>query len=151
QGIITSHGGFIIVESKPGLGTKFKIHLPAHEAAGHKPTDDEQSEIPFGAGETILVIDDEISIQEMAKAMLERFGYNVLTADNGATALGVFVNRKGEISAVITDMIMPVMDGPMTIRALQKLDPNVRIIASSGLAESINDADLDQLGVKTFL
>jgi CheY-like chemotaxis protein len=87
----------------------------------------------------------------MARATLERFGYRALIADNGATALGVFAGHKDEIGVVITDMMMPVMGGPVTIRALQKLNPQVRIIASSGLTESIDAADLDQLGVRTFL
>ena len=87
----------------------------------------------------------------MTRTTLELFGYRVMTADNGATARGVFASHKDEISIVITDMMMPVMDGPVTIRALQKLNPQVCIIASSGLTESIDAADLDQLGVKTFL
>jgi PAS domain S-box-containing protein len=151
QGIVNSHGGFITVESKHGLGTKFKIHLPAHEAESRKETEEGHPEIPFGAGEMILVIDDEAAIREMTLATLERFGYRALTADNGATALGLFASHKEEIGVVITDMMMPVMDGPVTIRALRKLNPQVRIIASSGLTESIDAADLDQLGVKTFL
>jgi PAS domain S-box-containing protein len=151
QGIITSHGGFITVESKLGLGTTFKIHMPAHEAASRKEAEEEHPEIPLGAGEMILVIDDEAAIREMTMATLERFGYRTLTADNGATALGLFASHKEEIGVVITDMMMPVMDGPVTIRALRKLNPQVRIIASSGTTESIDTADLDQLGVKTLL
>jgi two-component system cell cycle sensor histidine kinase/response regulator CckA len=108
-------------------------------------------EIPFGAGEMILVIDDEAAIREMTLATLERFGYRALTADNGATALGIFAGHKEEIGVVITDMMMPLMDGAVTIRALRKLNPQVRIIASSGLTDSIDAADLGQLGVKTFL
>ena len=69
-------------------------------------------EIPFGAGEMILVIDDEAAIREMTLATLERFGYRALTADNGATALGIFAGHKEEIGVVITDMMMPLMDGP---------------------------------------
>jgi PAS domain S-box-containing protein len=151
QGIVTGHGGFITVDSQSRLGTKFKIYLPAHEAASQKAPEEERPEIPFGNGELILVIDDEVAIREMTRATLERFGYRALSADNGATALGIFASHKVEISVVITDMMMPVMDGPVTIRALRKLNPQVRIIASSGLTESIDAADLDQLGVKTFL
>jgi PAS domain S-box-containing protein len=151
QGIVTSHGGFITVESQLRLGTTFKIYLPAHEAANRKEVEEIRHEILHGGGEMVLVIDDEDAIREMTRTTLERFGYRALTADNGATALGVFASHKEEISLVITDMMMPVMDGPVTIRALQKLNPQVRIIASSGLAESINTADLDRLGVKTFL
>ncbi len=151
QGIVTSHGGFITVESKHGLGTKFKIHLPAHEGASLKQAEQGYPDIPSGNGELILVIDDEAAIGEMTATTLETFGYRVMTADNGATALGVFASHKDEISLVITDMMMPVMDGPMTIRALRKLNPQICIIASSGLTDSIDAADLDQLGVKTFL
>lgn len=129
------------------MGAKFKIYLPAHEAASQKEPEEERPEIPFGNGELILVIDDEAAVREMIRTTLERFGYQALTADNGATALGIFAGHKDEISVVITDMMMPVMDGPVTIRALQKLNPQVHIIASSGLTESIDAADLDQLGV----
>jgi CheY-like chemotaxis protein len=151
QGIVTSHGGFITVESRLGTGTTFKIYLPAHEAANRQEMEVRQHEILHGGGEIVLVIDDEDAIREMARTTLERFGYRALTADNGATALDVFASHKDEITIVITDMMMPVMDGPMTIRALQKLNPRVRIIASSGLAESIDAAGLDRLGIKTFL
>jgi PAS domain S-box-containing protein len=151
QGIVTNHSGFITVESKLGLGTKFKIHLPAHEASSLNQVEDRQPDIPSGNGELILVIDDEAAVREMTGTTLETFGYRVMTADNGATALGAFASHKDEIRVVITDMMMPVMDGPVTIRALQKLNPQVCIIASSGLTESIDAADLDQLGVKTFL
>jgi nitrogen-specific signal transduction histidine kinase/CheY-like chemotaxis protein len=151
QGIVSSHGGFITVESQPGLGTKFKIYLPANEALSRKEIEVGEDEIPPGDGEMILVIDDETPIREMTRAALERFGYRVLTADNGATALGIFASHKNEIGVVLTDMMMPVMDGPVTIRALQKLNPQVCIIASSGLTESIDAADFNQLGVKIFL
>ncbi len=151
QGIVTSHGGFITVESQPGLGTKFKIYLPSHEALSRKEVEEVQPEISLGAGEMILVIDDEAAIREMTRATLERFGYTVLTADNGATALDIFAGHIGEIRIVITDMMMPVMDGSLTIRALQKLNPQVCIIASSGLTESIDTAELKQLGVRTYL
>lgn len=157
QGIVGSHNGFITVESKPGPGTKFKIYLPAHEATNRKQVEEERAEISPGAGELILVIDDEATVREIARTTLESFGYRVMTADNGATALGAFAKHRDEISLVITDMMMPVMDGALTIRALQKLNPQVPVIASSGLGESIEKGnkgardDLGQLGVRTFL
>jgi hypothetical protein len=151
QGIVTNHDGFITVESNLGSGTKFKIHLPAHEAASPNQVEDRHPEIPSGNGELILVIDDEAAVREITGTTLETFGYRVITADNGATALGAFASHKDEICVVITDMMMPVMDGPVTIRALRKLNPQVRVIASSGLTESLDAADLDRLGVKIFL
>jgi PAS domain S-box-containing protein len=123
----------------------------SHEAIVVRDLDNRIRYWGRGAGEMILVIDDEAAIREMTRTTLERFGYLVLTTDNGATALGVFASHKEEIGLVITDMMMPVMDGPVTIRALQKLNPQVRIIASSGLSDSIDAANLKQLGVKSFL
>jgi long-chain acyl-CoA synthetase len=87
-----------------------------------------------------------VYITELSSAEIERG-----LKEGGATALAIFASHRDEIGVVITDMMMPVMDGPVTIRALQKLNPQVRIIASSGATESIDAADLDQLGVKTFL
>ncbi|HEX5085953.1 MAG TPA: ATP-binding protein, partial [Blastocatellia bacterium] len=151
QGIVTGHGGFITVESESERGAKFEIYLPAIEAASLKHVEEKYPDIPSGKGELILVIDDEAAVREMAGRILETFGYRVLTADNGATALAVFAGHKDEIGVVITDMMMPVMDGLKTIRALRKLNPQVSVIASSGLTESVNETELGQLGVRRFL
>src|SRR5262249_51298483 len=105
QGIVTGHGGFVTVESQPGLGTKFKAYLPAHGAASRKEEKEGRSETQFGKGEMIRVKEDEAAIGEMPGATLERSGYRALTADNGATALGVFASHKDEIGVVITDMM----------------------------------------------
>ena len=107
--------------------------------------------IPTGDGETILVIDDEASIREITRNTLEAFGYRVLTANDGTDALAIFVDNIGRINAAITDMMMPYMDGPSTVRALQKLDPNVRIIASSGLDDNSKLTDVMNAGVRHFL
>jgi CheY-like chemotaxis protein len=77
-------------------------------------------------------VDDEAALREIAKETLESFGYSVLTAADGAEAVAVFAARSGEVGAVVTDMTMPIMDGPSTIRALRRIDPRVRIIATSG-------------------
>jgi CheY-like chemotaxis protein len=151
QRIVTNHGGFITVESKPGLETSFKIYLPAHEAASQKQVEEGRPDIPSGNGELILVIDDEAAVREMTRTTLEAYGYRVMTADDGATALGVYASHKDEISIVITDLMMPVMDGPLTIRALQNLNPQVCVLTSSGLIESAQEAELDRFGVKTIL
>ncbi len=151
QSIVANHDGFITVESKPGRGTNFKIYLPAHKAASQKQAEEGRPNIPFGKDELILVVDDEAAVREMTRTTLEAFGYRALTADDGATALGVFATHKNEISVVIADLMMPVMDGLKTIRALQNLNPQVRVLASSGLIESAQEAELDRLGVKTVL
>ena len=79
------------------------------------------------------MVDDEESISEITRGTLETFGYKVLTANDGTEALAIYADKKNEIAVVLTDMIMPFMDGPATIRALQRMNPNIRIIAVSGL------------------
>ncbi|MEP7339586.1 MAG: PAS domain S-box protein [Acidobacteriota bacterium] len=151
QGIVASHGGFITVESNPGIGTTFCIYLPAHDVASRQKGGERELEMPIGAGELILVVDDETAVREMTGAALEAFGYRALTADNGATALGVFATHMSEVSLVITDLMMPVMDGIATIRALRRLNPDIRIIASSGLADLSRTNELRMLQVDDLL
>jgi PAS domain S-box-containing protein len=151
QGIVKGHGGFINIYSEQGRGAQFRIYLPANVSpqTTHAPV--ALSTLPAGHGETILVVDDEESIREITSTMLEKFGYQVLVASEGAEAVALYVAHKDEIAAVITDMMMPLMDGPATIRALMKIDPQVRIVASSGLADNERTAEAARLGVKNFL
>ena len=147
--IVKAHGGFIRTESKPGKGTQFRIFLPAAEA-GTKVTATEQvSAPPMGHGQKILVIDDERAFQEITKAIFNKYGYRVLTASDGTEALALFAQHKDDIDLVMTDMVMPFLDGPATINALRRLDPNVRIIAASGLSE--NEHRAAELTNSTFL
>ncbi len=151
QGIVANYGGFVIVESTLGAGTKFEVYFPAHDVANQKPISEHESQLPGGAGEMILVIDDEVAVREMTRTVLEAFGYRTLTADNGATALGVFASHKSEVRLVITDLMMPIMDGMATIRALRNMNPGIRIVATSGLANSANVAELNKFGIEAFL
>ncbi|MEW6735392.1 MAG: response regulator [Acidobacteriota bacterium] len=149
--IVKSHGGFINVYSEVGKGTQFKIYLPAAESSQSKAETVPQSHLPAGAGELILVVDDEASIREITKATLEAYGYEVLTANDGAEAIAIYAENRNRIAAVITDMMMPYMDGPATIRAMQKLDPNVTIIAASGLVVNTHTQEATNPRVKAFL
>ena len=99
----------------------------------------------------VLVVDDESAICEVAKGTLETYGYRALTAGDGTEAIAVYAQHKDEIKAVLTDMMMPYMDGPATIRALQKINPAVKIIASSGLTDHSRAAEAANAGVKNFL
>src|SRR5688500_7194640 len=110
-----------------------------------------QTDLPVGHGELILVVDDEESIREITRGTLETFGYKVLTASDGTEALALYADRKNEIAVVLTDMVMPFMDGPATIRALQRMNPNIRIIAASGFATGQHGADASLEGIRIFL
>jgi CheY-like chemotaxis protein len=113
--------------------------------------DEAQAVTPLGHGELILVIDDEAAICEIAKGTLETYGYRAMTASDGTEAVAMYAQHKDEIKAVLTDMMMPYMDGPATIRALQKMNPLVKIIASSGLTENSRAMEAASAGVKVFL
>jgi len=131
QGIITSHGGFISVFSKLGEGSMFTVHLPAAvEPASVKGAEDAAP--LHGNGELILVVDDDASVASITRQTLEVFGYEVLTAEEGAQAIDIFSHRAADIALVLTDMAMPVIDGAALITALNRMAPGVRIIATTG-------------------
>jgi CheY-like chemotaxis protein len=116
-----------------GKGTSFKIYLPADATSELDELEIEGDDMPSGGGELVLVVDDEASIRDIAKQTLETFGYRVMTADDGTEAVALYVQHKAEIRVALVDMKMPIMDGFSTIRALRKIDPEVKIIAASGL------------------
>jgi PAS domain S-box-containing protein len=132
--IVKNHGGFIKVQSVEGKGTTFRLYLPALEDAPEKRSKEERRQLPSGNGELILVVDDEASIRDITKQTLRMFGYDVMTANDGTEAVAIYAQHHGKIKVVLTDMMMPFMDGPTTIRALKKIDPRVKIIAASGLS-----------------
>lgn len=151
QGIVSNYGGFITVESQSGAGSKFEVYFPAHHIADSHQTNTHELSLPEGAGELILVIDDEAAIREMTRTTLEACGYRALAADNGATALSLFADHRHEVRLIITDLMMPIMDGATTIRALRKMNPDVPIIATCGLVASANTAELNTFGIETLL
>jgi hypothetical protein len=148
-GIVKSHGGFVNVYSEVGSGTSFKIYLPAVQEMEAQPA--QEVEILAGQGELILVVDDEPSIQEITKASLETYNYKILTANDGIEAIAMYAQHKHEISAVLIDMMLPALDGLTAMRTLQKINPQVKIIASSGLMSSSKLAAVMGSGAKTFL
>jgi PAS domain S-box-containing protein len=152
-GIVRSHGGFVSVYSELGKGTAFRVCLPAREDAMARgvPHGAVGEPLPRGNGELVLVVDDEASILHITRQTLEAFGYRALTAEDGAQAIALFALHGAEVAAVVTDMMMPVMDGLALIAALRRIDPDVRVIASSGLNANGNVARVAHADVKHFL
>jgi PAS domain S-box-containing protein len=150
--IVKSHGGFINCYSEVGKGTTFKIYLPTNTTPqAAEAVAIEQTKLPRGQNELVLVVDDEQPIRDIAKKVLERFGYRVLLAEHGAEAISLYAQHKSDIAVVITDMAMPVMDGVATIIALKAMNPAVKIIGSSGLMSNGNVAKAVDQGVQHFI
>lgn len=149
--IIKSHEGFVNVYSEIGQGTKFSFYLPALTTEALALTEKLSPKLPSGNGELILVVDDESAIRQIAQTILENFNYRVLTANDGAEAIAKFAQHQNEIAVVITDIVMPVMDGAALIRAIRAIRPPTKIIASSGFAETNKLDEAAAIGVKDFL
>jgi two-component system cell cycle sensor histidine kinase/response regulator CckA len=150
--IAKSHGGSITVYSEQGKGTSFAVYLPAMEGSGSAKRDKAETvSLPRGKGEMILIVDDEATILSITSQTLQAFGYKVLIAQDGAIGLALYLQNRSVISLVLTDMMMPVMDGPAMIHALMSVNPAVRIIAASGLNMNGSAAKASGEGVKHFL
>ncbi|HEY9693188.1 MAG TPA: response regulator [Oculatellaceae cyanobacterium] len=150
-GIIKSHGGFITVYSEVGNGTEFKIYLPSNEALTLSQSVDSTKLLNKGRGELILVAEDEEPIRNITKTVLEIHGYRVITAAHGAEAIVLYKEYQSEINVVLLDMMMPYMDGSAAIRLLEQINPEVKIIAVSGLASNETMPAINNSCVKTFL
>ncbi|BAU63670.1 multi-sensor hybrid histidine kinase [Stanieria sp. NIES-3757] len=149
-GIVKNHGGEIKVESNPRSGTQFQIYLPASEAIAGTQTMINDT-IPFGKKELILIVDDEAPIREITKATLETHNYRVVTANDGIEAIAVYAQQWQEIEVVLMDLIMPEMDGLTAMLALKKINPRVKLIATSGLATKDQVTAAESIGIKAVL
>jgi two-component system cell cycle sensor histidine kinase/response regulator CckA len=129
-GIVRGHEGFITVYSEEGEGSTFRVYLPAIALAVEE-SEVKVSELPTGT-EVILLVDDEETVRKLGQRILKHCGYTVLMAEDGFQALGVYKAHRGEIALVVLDVVMPQMGGWECLRQLRQLDPQVRVLISTG-------------------
>ncbi|HMK37608.1 MAG TPA: PAS domain S-box protein [Desulfomonilaceae bacterium] len=134
-GIVQHHGGCIQCLSEVGKGTTFNVYLPKFTAEP-LPGQADSREVPALGTETILLVDDEVLVRELGERILTKSGYTVLTARNGREALDIYKQHQPDTALVILDLIMPEMSGKECLRELVKIDPQVRVIVSSGHSDS---------------
>jgi PAS domain S-box-containing protein len=136
-GIVRQNDGFINVYSEPGKGTTFKIYLPLHAGAMTDSKAQDASQLPAGRGETVLIVEDEISILKLARIILERQGYSVLTAVTPGEALTLAGGHTGDIHLLITDVVMPEMNGRDLAKNLAITYPGLRVLFMSGYTANV--------------
>ncbi len=150
-GILRGHEGFVRVDSRLGYGTTFELYFPASPEAQAADTPDRPAPPPGGQGELILVVDDEAAIRNVVRSTLERHGYRVIMAAEGAEGLAVFSQPRAEVRAVLADMMMPVMNGPSMIYALRAIEPRLVVVGMTGMAERTGVRGLENLDLSALL
>ena len=136
MGIAEKHGGFVHVESKLGVGTTFAIYIPSSaKEAELSALGASKDEVARGCGELILVVDDEPAVRKLTSVILNRNGYRTLVASEGREGKEVFALNKNEIRLVVSDLMMPLVDGPTMLRGLKEMSPELKSIIITGLGE----------------
>ncbi len=148
-GIIKNHGGIINVQSTKGEGTTFTLYLPASEKEVIQ--EKKLSEEVLGGRETILFVDDEEKIIDSGKEMLQEMGYTVVTAKSGRQAIDIYREKAGEIALVILDVIMPEMGGGETYDRLKKLNPEIKVLLSSGYSKDGEATEMLKRGCNGYI
>lgn len=149
-GIVKSHRGYITCHSESGNGTTFKVYFLALEQEA-EPEETETKAPIKGGTETILLVDDEKSIRNLGKQMLEKFGYTVLTAVDGESGLDLFRRKQDKIHLVILDLIMPGIGGKQCLAEILKLNTRAKVIIVSGYSDNLPTKETFETGAKDFL
>lgn len=149
-GIIKGHGGTLKVESQPGTGTTFQILLPVEKASEDISRLKSASGTQRGQGELILVVDDEPDIRKFLSRALTQAGYDVITAHDGASGIVQFTENKDRVRLVLTDLMMPGIDGGTLASSVRRIKPAVKILASSGLPGHSDPGAADRTIKKPF-
>jgi len=136
-GIVKQNRGFINAYSELGRGSTFKIYLPRHAEAGVCASPPEDPPAPAGRGETVLVVEDEEAIGNLVRTLLEKIGYGVLCANTPRSALDIAANHEGRIDLLITDVVMPEMNGRDLADRVKKLHPDIRVLYMSGYSANV--------------
>ncbi len=136
-GIVKQNQGFVNIYSEPGKGTCFKVYLPRHHGKAEKAVEAAQTETPRGRGETILVVEDEISVLRLAQRVIENMGYTVLASARPAEAVAMAREHAGEIHLLLTDVVLPGMSGKDLAGEMMQIRPNIRVLFMSGYTANV--------------
>ena len=136
-GIVKQNNGFINVYSEPGIGTTFRIYLSRHMGSALDIQREKAAEIPLSRGETVLLVEDEPAILSMGKIMLEQLGYLVLATDRPGEAIRMAEEHAGEIQLLLTDVVMPNMNGRDLAERLHSLYPSMKSLFMSGYTADV--------------
>jgi PAS domain S-box-containing protein len=136
-GIVRQNNGFIDVQSEPGKGTRFSVHLPKHTDRIERAQGRDSAASPEVGDETVLLVEDETAMLKMTQAMLERLGYRVLACQTPGEALRLAEEFTGRLDLLMTDVVMPGMNGRELAKLLQELRPNLQVLFASGYTADV--------------
>ena len=150
HGIVTSHGGCVRVHSELGRGTKFHVYLPVYTAKTQIKILEHRETSPEGGCETLLFVDDDVNILEIARKSLSRYGYTVHVFTNGIQAYQEIQAHPDKYDLIITDMTMPQMTGMELFLKVKKIRPDLPLILCTGYSTLIDDKTALAMGIKGY-
>jgi len=150
-GIVRGHNGAIKVYSELNKGSSFKVYIPVSKEQEIKIPEEIDDDVDWKYEGTVLLVDDQENVRNVARRLLEKIGFNVITANSGEEAITKFSDEKDKIALVLLDMNMAKMDGDMTFREMKNIDKNVKVVLSSGYNEIEVTRNLTGKGLAGFI